>query len=77
MIPLSRRLAARLLTLFLFCVYLANLNMWLNDVPFNGNLLSSNGHLIRLLIQIVLISITLWLAELFLGKTPRGARRES
>ena len=77
MIPLSRRLAARLLTLFLFCVYLANLNMWLNDVPFNGNLLSSNGHLIRLLIQIVLILIALWLAELFLGKTPRGQEEKA
>ena len=77
MIPLSRRLAARLLTLFLFCVYLANLNMWLNDVPFNGNLLSSNGHLIRLLIQIVLILITLWIAELFLGKTPRGQEEKA
>lgn len=72
MIPFSRRLAARLLALFLFCVYLANLNMWLNDVPFNGTLLSSNGHLIRLLIQIVLILINLWLAELFLGKSSRG-----
>ena len=77
MIPLSRRLAARLLTLFLFCVYFANLNMWLNDVPFNGNLLSSNGHLIRLLIQIVLILITFWLAELFLGKTPRGQEEKA
>ena len=69
MIPFSRRLAARLLIIFLVCVYLANLNMWLNDVPFNGTLLSSNGHLIRLLIQIVLILINLWLAELFIWQS--------
>ena len=68
MVPFSRRLAARFLTVFLFFVYLANLNMWLNDVPFNGTLLTQNGHLVRLLVQILLIIISLWLAELFAGK---------
>ena len=69
MVPFSRRLAARFLTVFLFFVYLANLNMWLNDVPFNGTLLTQNGHLVRLLVQILLIIISLWLAELFVGKS--------
>ena len=69
MVPFSRRLAARFLTVFLFFVYLANLNMWLNDVPFNGALLTQNGHLVRLLVQILLIIISLWLAELFAGKS--------
>ncbi|MED5453771.1 MAG: hypothetical protein VX961_04495 [Verrucomicrobiota bacterium] len=69
MVPFSRRLAARFLTVFLFFVYLANLNMWLNDVPFNGTLLTQNGHLVRLLVQILLIIISLWLAELFAGKS--------
>ncbi len=69
MVPFSRRLAARFLTVFLFFVYLANLNMWLNNVPFNGTLLTQNGHLVRLLVQILLIIISLWLAELFAGKS--------
>ncbi len=69
MVPFSRRLAARFLTVFLFFVYLANLNMWLNDVPFNDTLLTQNGHLVRLLVQILLIIISLWLAELFAGKS--------
>ena len=69
MVPFSRRLAARFLTVFLFFVYLANLNMWLNDVPFNGTLLTQNGHLVRLLVQILLIIMSLWLAELFVGKS--------
>lgn len=69
MVPFSRRLAARFLTVFLFFVYLANLNMWLNDVPFNGTLLTQNGHLVRLLVQILLIIISLWLTELFVGKS--------
>ena len=76
MIPFSRRLAARLLIIFLVCVYLANLNMWLNDVPFNGTLLSQNGHLIRFLVQCVLILITLWLAEFFKGKFIKGSKEK-
>ena len=76
MIPFSRRMAARILTLFLLCVYLANLNMWLNDVPFNGTLLSQNGHLIRFLVQCVLILITLWLAEFFKGKSIKGSKEK-
>ena len=64
MLPHSRRLAAIFLVVFLVLVYLANLNMWLNDIPFNGTLLSKNGHIIRLLVQLVLIYINLWLAHL-------------
>ena len=64
MLPHSRRLAAIFLVVFLVLVYLANLNMWLNDIPFNGTLLSKNGHIIRLLVQLVLIYISLWLAHL-------------
>ena len=53
-----------------------NLNMWLNDVPFNGTLLSQNGHLIRFLVQFVLILITLWLAEFFKGKSIKGSKEK-
>ena len=50
--------------------------MWLNDVPFNGTLLSQNGHLIRFLVQCVLILITLWLAEFFKGKFIKGSKEK-
>ena len=73
MLPVCRPLAARFFTGFLVCVYLANLNMWLNDVPFNGTLLTLNGHIIRLFIQLVLICIGLWLAEL-IGKKTKDAK---
>ena len=66
-LPVYRQSAARYFTVFLVFVYLANLNMWLNDVPFNGTLLSLNGHIIRLLVQLILICIGLWLAGL-IGK---------
>jgi len=69
MLPNFRQLAARFLTVFLVFVYFANLNMWLNDIPFNGKLLSLSGHIIRLVIQLVLIFTCLWLAE-FVGRKP-------
>jgi uncharacterized membrane protein len=53
--PETREIAARLMLLFLIAVYPANLYMWTNDVPFNGTRLSTNGHLLRLGIQFLLI----------------------
>ena len=76
MLPPSRRLTARFLTGFLVCVYLANLNMWLNDIPFNAIVFSQNGHIIRLVVQLVLIFISLWLAELMGRKTSRELKPE-
>ncbi len=58
------------------CVYLANLNMWLNDIPFNATVLSQNGHIARLVVQLVLICIGLWLAELIGRKTSRELKSE-
>jgi hypothetical protein len=29
--------------------------MWINDVPFNGTKLTTNGHLVRLFVQFLLI----------------------
>ena len=66
-LPVYRQSAARYFTVFLVFVYLANLNMWLNGVPFNGTLLSLNGHIVSLLVQLILICIGLWLAGL-IGK---------
>ena len=71
-LPPWRRWAARFLAMFLVCVYLANLNMWLNDIPFNGMLLGQKAHVIRLMVQLVLISVVLWLAE-WTGRTARKA----
>jgi uncharacterized membrane protein len=76
MLPSSRRLTARFLTVFLVCVYLANLNMWLNNIPFNAIVLSQNGHITRLVVQLVLICMGLWLAELIGGNTSREIKAE-
>ena len=60
--PETRVVAGRCLVLFLVAVYPANLYMWTNDVPFNGTRLTTNGHLIRLIVQVLLIIGALGLA---------------
>ena len=62
-IKFSRQITARLLIVFYLVVYLANLNMWVNDILFSGNHLSQIGHSIRLLIQIILIIICIWISD--------------
>ena len=59
----SRQLTARLLIAFYGVVYLANLNMWMNNIPFSGDHLSQIGHSVRLLIQIILIIICIWISD--------------
>mgnify|MGYP001055990995 CR=1 FL=1 len=64
-IPATRPVSARCLVVLVVLMSLANLNMYLNDVPFNGNLLSTTGHVIRLIVQVILIAILLWLGAIF------------
>ena len=64
MIPFTRIYSAKSLALLLITLYLANLNMWLNDIPFNGAKLSQIGHLIRFIVQVFLVLVCFWLAEI-------------
>ncbi len=65
MIPVTRTISARLLVVLVLLMSLANLNMYLNDVPFNGTLLNTTGHVIRLIAQVILIAVLLWLGMIF------------
>jgi len=60
--PETREIAGRLMALFLIAIYPANFYMWINDVPFNGTRLTTNGHLIRALGQLLLIAAALGLS---------------
>ena len=53
--PRTRKRAAILLFFLVIVMSLANLNMWVNDLPFNGTKLSTQGHVIRWCVQIVLL----------------------
>ena len=54
-IPGTRKRSAMFLFFLVVAMSLANLNMWINDLPFNGTRLSTQGHVIRWCIQIVLL----------------------
>ena len=59
--PRTRKHAAKLFFLVI-AMSLANLNMWINDLPFNGTKLSTQGHVVRWCIQIVLLLLLAWMA---------------
>lgn len=63
--PNTRKYSARALVILVILMSLANLNMWMNDVPFNGTRLSTSGHIIRWMIQALLLAVLLWLGEAF------------
>ena len=53
--PETREITGRLMVLFLLAIYPANFNMWINDIPYNGTRLTTQWHLVRLSIQLLLI----------------------
>ncbi len=53
--PETREITGRFMVLFLLAVYPANFHMWLNDVPYNGTRLTTQGHIVRLIVQLLLI----------------------
>jgi uncharacterized membrane protein len=69
-IPAIRPVAGRLMTALVLLMSLANLNMWINDIPLNGRHFSSTWHLMRMLIQIVLLLVLLWLGEVIPRRVP-------
>jgi len=60
--PRTRVYAGRFLAVFLVGVYPANLYMWTHDVPYDGTTLGTLGHIVRLMVQILLIAIALYLS---------------
>ena len=56
-VPLTRRWSARILILLVLAMSLANLNMWVNDLPFGGTRLTTKGHIGRWTIQLVLLVV--------------------
>ena len=63
-IPGTRKRSAMFLFFLVVAMSLANLNMWINDLPFNGTRLSTQGHVIRWCIQIVLLLTLVRIAQI-------------
>ena len=53
-----------LIIAMLLVLYTANINMWVNDIEFNGVKMTTKGHLFRALIQMLLIYIAYWISRL-------------
>ena len=62
-IPMTRRYSAMLMAMFLVAVYWANLNMWINDIPIDDNMFEPIWHILRLIGQLLMITVALWVGN--------------
>ena len=60
--PETRMMAGRFLAFFLIAVYPANLYMWTHNVAFNGTFFTTSQHILRLIAQLILIAVALYLS---------------
>ena len=72
-IPRTRTIASLGMVWLLVLLYWANFNMWYNDIPLNGVDYDDKWHIVRLIIQIVLIFTFTWIGEItpFKGRESR------
>ena len=62
-IPRTRSWASVATAWMLVVLYWANFNMWYNDIPLNGTTYDDIWHVVRLVIQIVLIITITWIGQ--------------
>lgn len=62
-VPRTRRPAAWLMVAQLVLLYAANLNMWLHDIPFQGVQMGTGGHVVRMLVQVLLVAAAVGIAR--------------
>lgn len=61
LLPRTRAYAALTSVLFLLAVYWANLNMWVNDIPLDGTVYGNDWHVLRLLAQLGMILLSVYI----------------
>ena len=62
-IPRTRVLAGKATVALLIVLYWANLNMWINDIPLDGNTFPLWAHVLRAVAQLGMIAVAAYLAE--------------
>ncbi|MED5307833.1 MAG: DoxX family protein [Candidatus Thermoplasmatota archaeon] len=62
-IPQTRRYSSLAMAFFLVAVYAGNLNMWVNDIPLDDRKFATIWHVMRLIGQLVMIVVALWIGE--------------
>ena len=65
----TRKYACILLVAFLVAVYWANLNMWVNDIPLDNQTFANIWHILRLIAQLIMILIALWVGDWLPSRT--------
>ena len=63
-IPKTRSLASVGIASMLVALYWANFNMWYNDIPLNGVQFDNIWHVVRMLVQFVLILTIAWIGQI-------------
>ena len=63
MVPKTRRVAGWAMVAQLCLLYLANLHMWMADIPFSGMRMGTVGHIVRLFVQLGLIAAAVALSR--------------
>ena len=63
MFPRTRQISAYGVALMLLVLYWANFNMWINDIAIGGSKFGTNWHIMRAIIQVILIIICLTIAK--------------
>ena len=63
MLPRTRQISAYGIALMLVALYWANFNMWINDIAIGGSKFGTNWHIMRAIIQALLIIICLTIAK--------------
>ena len=62
-IPRTRVLAGKATVALLIVLHWANLNMWINDIPLDGNTFPLWAHVLRAVAQLGMIAVAAYLAE--------------
>ena len=71
LIPQTRIIAGKATVFLLIVLYWANLNMWINGIPLNGNKFPAWAHILRMFAQFGMIAIAAYLAEWIPADRPR------
>ena len=62
-IPKTREISGYGIALMLVVLYAANFNMWVNDIAIGGSKFGTNWHIFRATVQILLISVCIWIGR--------------
>lgn len=71
LIPQTRIIAGKATVFLLIVLYWANLNMWINGIPLNGNKFPAWAHILRMFAQFGMIAVAAYLAEWIPANRPR------